>query len=376
MATRSKAGTPGRGRVRRHGTALRGRARAARGAGAQARERRARSRAGARHVRGRRRAGEALLRPARGRGAAHPQARGERATDRSSARSSSGTTNERRRASSTVSSTRASRASTRILDEILPRASEPPEVAARGHALRGLLGRQAAATRAGLRGGARVSASRSHARCRSPRRSSSSTPTRSCTTTCPRWTTTSCAAAGRRCTSSTARRTRSWSATRCSPRPSRRSRAAMCPSAVFARLAEAAGSRALVGGQVDDLAFRPELATAELVRSIHERKTAALFRFSAWAPGAVGRPPAPPISSASTASAWPTAGPSSSSTTCSTTTPRSARSCASATRPRRARAWRPRSRPRSRPRDAFGPAGVYLRGLASAVERAVNVGAA
>jgi geranylgeranyl pyrophosphate synthase len=63
------------------------------------------------------------------------------------------------------------------------------------------------------------------------------------------------------------------------------------PIAVFARLAEAAGSRALVGGQVDDLAFSPELATPELVRSIHERKTGALFRFSAWAPGAAaGRP--------------------------------------------------------------------------------------
>jgi len=59
------------------------------------------------------------------------------------------------------------------------------------------------------------------------------------------------------------------------------------PPAVFARLAEAAGSRALVGGQVDDLAFRPEHATAALVRSIHERKTAALFQFSAWAPGAL-----------------------------------------------------------------------------------------
>ncbi len=65
------------------------------------------------------------------------------------------------------------------------------------------------------------------------------------------------------------------------------------PVPVFARLAEAAGSRALVGGQVDDLAFRPERATSELVRSIHERKTAALFRFSAWAPGATaGRPAA------------------------------------------------------------------------------------
>jgi geranylgeranyl pyrophosphate synthase len=63
------------------------------------------------------------------------------------------------------------------------------------------------------------------------------------------------------------------------------------PAPVIARLAEAAGSRALVGGQADDLAFRPERATPELVRSIHERKTGALFRFSTWAPGAVaGRP--------------------------------------------------------------------------------------
>ncbi len=59
------------------------------------------------------------------------------------------------------------------------------------------------------------------------------------------------------------------------------------PSAVVARLAEAAGSRALVGGQVDDLAFGSERATPELVHSIHERKTAALFQFSSWAPGAI-----------------------------------------------------------------------------------------
>ena len=64
------------------------------------------------------------------------------------------------------------------------------------------------------------------------------------------------------------------------------------PVAVFARLAEAAGSRALVGGQVDDLAFRPEHATAALIHSIHERKTAALFRFSVWAPGAMAARPA------------------------------------------------------------------------------------
>jgi geranylgeranyl pyrophosphate synthase len=64
------------------------------------------------------------------------------------------------------------------------------------------------------------------------------------------------------------------------------------PIEIVERLALAASSRALVGGQVDDLAFRPELATAQLVRSIHERKTAALFRFSAWAPGAVAARPA------------------------------------------------------------------------------------
>jgi geranylgeranyl pyrophosphate synthase len=57
------------------------------------------------------------------------------------------------------------------------------------------------------------------------------------------------------------------------------------PLAVVGKLAHAAGSRALVGGQVDDLAFAPERASAELVRRIHERKTAALFRFSVWAPG-------------------------------------------------------------------------------------------
>ena len=45
-------------------------------------------------------------------------------------------------------------------------------------------------------------------------------------------------------------------------------------------LAEAAGSRALVGGQFDDLAFSPKAASEEQVTAIHERKTAALFRFS------------------------------------------------------------------------------------------------
>ena len=46
-----------------------------------------------------------------------------------------------------------------------------------------------------------------------------------------------------------------------------------------------------MGGEVDYLAFRAEQATALMVSSIHERKTAALFRFCAWAPGALaGRP--------------------------------------------------------------------------------------
>jgi geranylgeranyl diphosphate synthase type II len=45
-------------------------------------------------------------------------------------------------------------------------------------------------------------------------------------------------------------------------------------------LAEAAGSRALVGGQADDLSFRSEGATEATVRSIHTRKTAGLFRFA------------------------------------------------------------------------------------------------
>ena len=53
------------------------------------------------------------------------------------------------------------------------------------------------------------------------------------------------------------------------------------PAEVSARLAAAAGSRELVGGQVDDLALGtiPDLAAIE---SIHLRKTAALFRFAVW----------------------------------------------------------------------------------------------
>ncbi len=51
---------------------------------------------------------------------------------------------------------------------------------------------------------------------------------------------------------------------------------------LVARLAETAGSRALVGGQVDDLAFAAEGDQLDQILSIHERKTAALFRYAAW----------------------------------------------------------------------------------------------
>lgn len=48
--------------------------------------------------------------------------------------------------------------------------------------------------------------------------------------------------------------------------------------AALAELAAAAGSRALVGGQADDLAFPPEArASAARVEDVHTRKTAALF---------------------------------------------------------------------------------------------------
>jgi geranylgeranyl diphosphate synthase type II len=52
------------------------------------------------------------------------------------------------------------------------------------------------------------------------------------------------------------------------------------PPGVVAALAQAAGSAALVGGQVDDLALRADSAALEEILAIHERKTAALFRFA------------------------------------------------------------------------------------------------
>ncbi len=58
------------------------------------------------------------------------------------------------------------------------------------------------------------------------------------------------------------------------------------PREATARLAHAAGSQALVGGQVDDLSFRSGPVSLERVESVHLRKTAALFRFATWGGGA------------------------------------------------------------------------------------------
>jgi geranylgeranyl pyrophosphate synthase len=58
------------------------------------------------------------------------------------------------------------------------------------------------------------------------------------------------------------------------------------PEGAALHLARVAGSRALVGGQADDLEFERAAATLESVTSIHARKTAALFRFALWGGGA------------------------------------------------------------------------------------------
>ena len=52
------------------------------------------------------------------------------------------------------------------------------------------------------------------------------------------------------------------------------------PAAVLAGLAHAAGSRALVGGQADDLEIAARGATLDSIASIHRRKTGALFEFT------------------------------------------------------------------------------------------------
>ena len=55
--------------------------------------------------------------------------------------------------------------------------------------------------------------------------------------------------------------------------------------AAGAGLADTIGSRGMIGGQVDDLASTPAGTSLEEVEHIHLRKTAALFRFSAWSAG-------------------------------------------------------------------------------------------
>ncbi len=60
------------------------------------------------------------------------------------------------------------------------------------------------------------------------------------------------------------------------------------PPEVSQALARAAGSRVLLGGQADDLAFDPASADLESVRGVHLRKTAALFEFPAWAGARLG----------------------------------------------------------------------------------------
>lgn len=55
-----------------------------------------------------------------------------------------------------------------------------------------------------------------------------------------------------------------------------------------AGLARAVGSRSLIGGQIDDLAFTPAGAGVEDITAIHMRKTAVLFRFAAWGGGVAG----------------------------------------------------------------------------------------
>ncbi len=58
--------------------------------------------------------------------------------------------------------------------------------------------------------------------------------------------------------------------------------------ALVARLARVAGSRVLLGGQIDDLGFEGGGADLAAVTRIHARKTAGLFELSAWSGGLLG----------------------------------------------------------------------------------------
>lgn len=59
-------------------------------------------------------------------------------------------------------------------------------------------------------------------------------------------------------------------------------------AAALRDLAHAAGSRALAGGQADDLAFPADGATVDAVESVHRRKTAALFAAAVSGGGRLG----------------------------------------------------------------------------------------
>jgi geranylgeranyl diphosphate synthase type II len=74
------------------------------------------------------------------------------------------------------------------------------------------------------------------------------------------------------------------------------------PVDVIERLARAAGSRALVGGQADDLALREGARGAgapalDLVTSVHARKTGQLFRFATWGGARLASGPEPALAS-------------------------------------------------------------------------------
>ncbi len=146
-------------------------------------------------------------------------------------------------------------------------AALPPAVGAqrrgpaRGDAPSALSGRQAPAAGPRARGGRGGRCGAASARCRSRSPSSSSTPTRSSTTICPAWTTTTTrrgrptvhVAYGEATRGARRRRAARGRVLRSRGRSGdRRSGAARCaaPRAISPR---AAGSRQLVGGQVDDL---------------------------------------------------------------------------------------------------------------------------
>ena len=130
-----------------------------------------------------------------------------------------------------------------------------------------------------------VPAARRSWRCRSAAPSSSCMPTRWCTTISRRWTTTSSGAAGRRCTSSTVRRSRSWPATRSSPRrsaspPEGARQAGVDPAralGVIATVAAAAGAARHGRRPGRRSRSRGAVADRAIVESIHRRKTAALI---------------------------------------------------------------------------------------------------